>query len=127
MNVTGFNHLTLCVKDLENSLRFYCNILGMELVHRGKTDVYLQWGTAWICLLEKSEYTKGERQLGMDHAAFSIAEEDFAQAVERLRNHDVPIVREPVQRGGGWSVQFLDPDGITLELFTGSLQKRMEN
>jgi len=126
MEVRGFNHLTLRVKDLERSLPFYCDLLGMELVHRGRKDVYLSWGGAWICLLERQE----EREpggLGMDHVAFSIDRDGFEEAVSKLREHQVPLVREPVERGGGWSVQFKDPDGIVLELFTGSLASRMEN
>ncbi|MFC7443217.1 VOC family protein [Laceyella putida] len=127
MNVIGFNHLTLNVKRLEKSLPFYCDVLGMKLVHRGRTDVYLEWGNAWICLLEKPEETNSPQGLGMDHVAFSITEEAFFPAVDRLREQGVPLVREPIERGGGWSVQFTDPDGLVLELFTGDLHKRMEN
>ncbi|RAL26982.1 VOC family protein [Thermoflavimicrobium daqui] len=127
MKVTGFNHLTLCIKSLEKSLPFYCDILGMTLVHRGNTDAYLEWGDAWICLLEKSDYQKTENQIGMDHIAFSISEEGFNDAITVLHNHHIPITRTPIERGGGHSVQFLDPDGITIELFTGSLQQRMRN
>jgi metallothiol transferase len=99
----------------------------MKLVHRGRTDAYLEWGDAWICLLEREGKTVDRNGPGMDHVAFGIAEEDFFHAVEILRSQGVPLVREPVERGGGWSVQFLDPDGIVLELFTGTLEKRMEN
>lgn len=49
----------------------------------------------------------------------SIGEEDFWNAVKALEEQGVAFVREPVERGGGLSVQFRDPDGILLELFTG--------
>jgi metallothiol transferase len=126
IQVKGFNHLTLRVRDLSKSLPFYCDLLGMKLVHRGRTDVYLEWGDAWICLLERKVEEKAEGP-GMDHVAFSIDPEGFEQAVEMLRAHGIPFIREPVERGGGWSVQFAAPDGIVLELFTGTLAKRMEN
>ncbi|MFE4710996.1 VOC family protein [Paenibacillus sp. NPDC056722] len=145
MKVTGFNHLTLKVKDLADSLNFYTSILGLALIHRGKSDAYLEWGSAWICLIEVSAVTEksGEdgdvtetneqtdpsnivREInGVDHIAFSIAEEDFAEAVQILKSHKVPIVRGPVLRGKGWSVNFLDPDGVQLELHTSNLQERM--
>ncbi|MFC3745800.1 VOC family protein [Paenibacillus sp. GCM10012306] len=146
MKVTGFNHLTLKVKDLVHSLNFYTSILGLALIHRGKNDAYLEWGSAWICLIEvraaaaeKVEAdegaTEGNEQTvssnifreenGVDHVSFSITEEDFAEAVQILKSHKVPIVRGPVQRGRGWSVNFLDPDGIQLELHTSNLQERM--
>jgi catechol 2,3-dioxygenase-like lactoylglutathione lyase family enzyme len=125
MNVSGFNHLTLRVRGLKQSLRFYCGLLGMKLVHKGRKDVYLEWGNAWICLLERPEESSAASGPGMDHVAFSILEPDFFQAVSLLKEHRVEMVREPVYRGGGWSVQFKDPDGIVLELFTGNLEKRM--
>lgn len=107
MNVSGFNHVTFGVSNLENSLAFYMDILGMRLTHRGRKDAYLEWGTAWV------------------HIAFSIDEADFDGAVTQLRAAKVPIVRGPVQRGQGWAINFLDPDGTQLELHTSDLQQRM--
>ncbi|MBH8598998.1 MULTISPECIES: VOC family protein [unclassified Thermoactinomyces] len=126
MKITGFNHLTIRVNDLRQSLPFYLDVLGMKLVHRGRSDVYLEWGEAWICLIETKQRRRQEG-MGIDHVAFTIAEENFSEAVSRLKQHGVPFVREPVFRGGGWSVQFTDPDGTVLELFTGTLEKRMKN
>lgn len=127
MKVTGFNHLTLKVRNLEQSLQFYTTVLGLALVHKGRNDAYLEWGSAWICLIGEpnGSATVSERKMGVDHIAFTIAENDFAEAVEVLKRHEVPIVRGPVQRGLGWSVNFLDPDGVQLELHTSGLQERM--
>lgn len=127
MKVIGFNHVTIRVSDLQQSLGFYREILGMDLIHQGRRDVYLEWGTAWVCLMER----KGERRddmagLGVDHVAFTIAEEDFDEAVEKLREHRVTILRGPMERGGGRVINFLDPDGVQLELYTGSLEERMK-
>lgn len=127
MKVTGFSHITLLVRDLQASLEFYQGILGMSLRHRGRTDVYLEWGSAWVCLVERSEAGEQPGGLaGMDHVAFYIAADDFQEAVDILNNHHIQIVRGPVQRGTGWSANFLDPDGIQLELHTSTLDERME-
>lgn len=127
MKVSGFSHITLNIRNLERSLEFYHGILGMTIRHRGRTDAYLEWGSAWVCLLER---TVAEEQAGgsagMDHVAFYIAADDFKEAVGILQKHNVEIVRGPVQRGTGWSVNFLDPDGIQLELHTSTLDERME-
>ena len=127
MKVTGFSHITLTVRDLQISLEFYQGILGMNIRHRGRTDVYLEWGGAWVCLVERTdvrEHTSGFA--GMDHVAFFIAENDFNDALDVLQQNNVTIVRGPVQRGAGWSVNFLDPDGTQLELHTSTLDERME-
>lgn len=126
MKVQGFNHVTVNVSDLSRSLNFYTGILGLQLIHKGNTDVYLEWGSAWICLIEKPEYTELMGSvIGIDHIAFSIAEEHFEEAVQVLRTHEVRIIRGPVKRGVGWTVNFLDPDGIQLELHTSNLRERM--
>ena len=126
MKVSGFNHVTIRVSDLARSLAFYVDVLGMQLVHRGRKDVYLEWGRAWVCLIETEEkHRKPKESLGVDHIAFSIDEADFEDAVHLLQQAEVPIVRGPLRRGQGWAVNFLDPDGTQLELHTSDLEQRM--
>jgi catechol 2,3-dioxygenase-like lactoylglutathione lyase family enzyme len=126
MNVQGFSHVTINVSDLNRSLSFYVDVLKMRLVHRGRKDAYLEWGSAWICLQERPEKAKQREQLGVDHVAFYIDEKDFDKAVKHLQDNNVEIVRGPIKRGLGWSVNFLDPDGTQLELHTSTLAERMK-
>lgn len=125
MNVTGFNHVTIRVSDLSAALSFYRDRLKMDLIHHGNTDAYLEWGVAWVCLLEKKEYEHQNNGYGVDHVAFSIGEKDFYSAVKELKEADVSIEKEPVQRGTGVSFYFYDPDGTLLELHTSNLHERM--
>ncbi|WP_284639993.1 VOC family protein [Paenibacillus silviterrae] len=126
MKVTGFNHVTIRVSSLQQALHFYQGILGMRPVHLGRTDAYLEWGNAWICLIEKVQGSSDQQRTGVDHVAFHIDAADFPEAVARLKASQVSIVRGPLHRGGGDSVNFLDPDGTELELFTGTLADRMK-
>ena len=119
--------MTLKIKNLESSISFYCGTLGMTLVHKGNTDAYLEWGDAWICLLEREKQPLSNDRYGMDHIALSISELDFFRLAKKITQQNIPFVRKPIFRGGGYSMQFLDPDGILLEYFTGTLSKRMEN
>jgi len=128
IRVSGFSHVTIDVRDLTVSLRFYLDVLGMRLVHQGEHDAYLEWGSAWICLQERHVTSFGAPQTqqgGVDHVAFSISTEDFDDAVAVLQEANVPLVRGPVARGTGWSVNFRDPDGTELELHTATLAERM--
>jgi catechol 2,3-dioxygenase-like lactoylglutathione lyase family enzyme len=127
MNVQGFSHVTINIKNLKDSILFYRDVLGMKLRHQGSSDAYLEWGSAWICIIERPYYPEGNQKcIGVDHVAFYVEEDDFKIAVDKLKQHDVPLVREPVMWGMGWSVNFLDPDGTELELHTSTLEERMK-
>lgn len=130
MTIKGINHITLNVRNLKESLEFYEGILNMERIHLGKTDAYLESGTAWICLLEKGHHEDSESNrstYGVDHFAFSIDEIGFHEMVRTLHALQVPIIRGPIERGGGLVVNFLDPNGIQLELNTSDLKTRMKD
>jgi catechol 2,3-dioxygenase-like lactoylglutathione lyase family enzyme len=127
MKIQGFNHLTIAVRDLTQSLAFYTDVLGASLSHRGRRDAYLELGNAWICLLERPEWPQSTapEHLGVHHVAFYIPRDSFDDAVAELKQASIEIVRRPIQRGTGWSVNFLDPDGTQLELHTATLGDRL--
>jgi metallothiol transferase len=128
IEIAGINHITIKVSDLTMAASFYLNILGAKIVHKGNTDIYLEIGGVWICLLEiKNAKPIQDDRIGVDHFAFTIKEENFQKAVQSLKEKQVTITRGPILRGGGWSVSFTDPDGNELELYTGSLLERMKN
>ncbi|OOE13203.1 VOC family protein [Fictibacillus arsenicus] len=127
MKVQGINHITIKVSELARAVRFYQEILGAKIVHKGNTDVYFDIGGVWICLLEiKKAKPKQKDQTGVDHFAFSVSEKNFHKAAVYLEEKQVMITRGPIERGGGWTISFLDPDGNEMELYTGSLYERMK-
>jgi catechol 2,3-dioxygenase-like lactoylglutathione lyase family enzyme/ribosomal protein S18 acetylase RimI-like enzyme len=122
----GFSHVTINVSDLERSIAFYVGTLGLKLVHRARQDAYLEWGEAWICLQERPMLPMARPQFGVDHVAFYIPQNELKAAVDALKAANVPMIRGPVERGGGWTVNFLDPDGTQLEFHSGTLGERMK-
>ena len=101
VRVTGFNHVTIGVADLAASLEFYQGTLGMAVAHRGDHDAYLEWGEAWICLIERGPTASPPQAgaSGVDHVAFSIADADFDGTVELLRSAGCASSADP--NGGG--------------------------
>lgn len=48
--LTGLNHLTLAVSDVNRSFNFYNNLLGFVPHARWQTGAYLSLGELWLCL-----------------------------------------------------------------------------
>ena len=113
-------HTMVRVTDVEASLKFYCELLGLEEVRRydnergrftliflaapGDESAQLELTHNW----DPEEYTGG-RNFG--HLAYSV--ENIYEACERLRAGGVTILRPP--RDGRMAF-VRSPDGISFEL-----------
>jgi catechol 2,3-dioxygenase-like lactoylglutathione lyase family enzyme len=142
--MTSLLHTGLTVRDLDRSLGFYRDTLGMETVfEQEKEGGYLAaivgYPGAHVRMahlafpgdphrLELFEYieppSRGEagepRDVGITHVCLLVA--DVAALSERLRAAGVDFYSDPVPvdtgaNAGGVGVYLRDPDGITLELF----------
>ncbi|MFZ6657006.1 fosfomycin resistance glutathione transferase [Undibacterium sp. TJN19] len=123
-SVTGVNHLTLSVSDLERSFRFYVNVLGLKPVAEWQNGAYLQAGNDWICLsLDKNCRTTTPAEY--THSAFSVTPEAFAGFVQKAVFGEIKLWK--INKSEGDSLYLLDPDGHKLELHVGDLQTRMNS
>lgn len=121
--LSGFNHLTLAVTDLERSVRFYRERLQLKLDATWDTGAYLSLPGLWLCLsldplresMPAADYT---------HYAFTVEAADFTALVAQLRAAGVQEWRD--NRSEGASFYFLDPDGHKLEAHVGDLASRLE-
>ena len=119
--ITGLNHLTLAVSDLDRSINFYSELLGFSIRMRGPSSAYLEAGTLWLALVFDSQVRRGPLP-EYSHAAFSIAAADLPLLAQRLTNAGVACWQES---DGPDSFYFVDPDGHKLELHAGDLQARL--
>lgn len=115
--ITGVNHVTLVVADLDRALAFYGDTLGLRLRARGPRMAYLEGGALWLCL-ELGQPCPAQDD---SHIAFSVTPETLARLSARL--NDAPRWKD--NRSEGASVYLLDPDGHKLELHVGSLETRL--
>ena len=119
-SVTGLSHLTLAVVNLDRSITFYRDLLGLRLRAIWTNGAYLDAGDLWLCLARedgpiapREDYT---------HFALSIGADTFDELASRLRAA-APIWKPDSSEGK--SLYFLDPDGHKLELHVGSLETRL--
>ncbi len=119
----GIDHVVLRVRDIERSLRFYTEVLGLSLERViDALPVYqLRCGQNLIdlCILEDGKELAGPGESGIDHLCLRVrGEVDALHAW--LRSNEVEILGGPVEvygaSGFGTSIYVRDPDGHTLEL-----------
>lgn len=120
--VTGLNHVTLAVGDLDRSTSFYRDLLGCTLRAHWPDGAYFEAGTLWLYLLRDDAREPGPRA-DYSHLAFSADDRDFIELCDRIRA-ECRIWKE--NRSEGDSLYFLDPDGHKLELHVGSLETRLD-
>jgi len=120
--LSGLNHLTLAVLDVNRSVAFYRSLLGFRLHATWRAGAYLSLGDLWLCLSLDAQRSTPPVQ-DYTHYAFSIAPDQFGMFRERLRDH--PVIEWRQNRSEGDSVYFLDPDGHRLELHVGDLESRL--
>ncbi len=125
---------------MEESLRFYTEILQMEIVEklqkteptRGQVVTLKSKDSHQLLELNYyeddtqfgTEYKNGEE---LDHLAFDV--EDLLGTVEQLRKQGVEIIVEPNSIGSaiGWKEAFVrDPNGIWIELLERKPEPRKE-
>jgi len=123
MRVTGINHITLAVSDVERSLAFYRDVLGCDVRAVWPEGAYLEAGSLWLCLSLDAQVRTAPHP-DYTHVAFSVAEEDFPSLSIRLMN-ECRLWKANGSEGA--SVYFLDPDGHRLEVHVGSLRTRLES
>lgn len=124
MNINGLDHLGLKVTDMDRSLRFYHDVLGLEVVHtsgpreNGGRSATLRVGSQKIDVFYRPDFVSADRDkpIGMDHLCLTVDSDSMENVMEWLRKRDVEIMWGPVTRGGTTSVYVFDPDGIHVEL-----------
>ena len=119
-------HTMLRVGDLERSLRFYTEVLGMRLLRR-KDYPGGRFTLAFVGYGEESEHTVLELthnwdteryDLGNGFGHVALGVEDVYRTCDELRAKGAKVVREPGPMAhGDTHIAFLeDPDGYRIEL-----------
>ena len=120
--IKKYLHTRFRVSDMEKSIIFYRDILGMKVVEqkispRGSKLVFLSFPDI-DCELELCSFPdSGSVQVPEDlvHLAFEV--DDLNMCVEKLKEAGIPITEGPVESSNGTRFIFTeDPDKYEIEL-----------
>ena len=119
-------HTMLRVGNLENSLQFYCDVLGMTLL-RQKDYPGGKFTLAFVGYGDESDLTVLEvthnwgidsYDLGQGYGHIALGVDDIYQTCEAIKARGGKVVREPgPMKHGSTVIAFVsDPDGYKVEL-----------
>jgi catechol 2,3-dioxygenase-like lactoylglutathione lyase family enzyme len=130
--VTNLDHIVRNVSDIDRSLHFYCDILGLatERVEEYR-DGKIGFPSVWINERTVIDLFPPERQAGiargglaenLNHLCLVWEGEDVQIVTDYLKQRGIETLRPPSHawraRGRGTSIRVLDPDNNLVELRT---------
>lgn len=118
--ITGMNHVTLAVKDIDKSFRFYRDTLGLKPLCRWDKGAYFLAGDFWFCL---NVDDKRQPNPCYTHYAFSVAAAEFDTMSQRIINSGAIVFKDNTSPGD--SLYFLDPDQHKLEIHVSNWKVRV--
>jgi len=121
--IKGIAHVCFTASDLDASLAFYRDALGMDhafdfVDERGRrTGVYLRAGGRTFIELFEGEVAAGaEGQPPQAYRHFCLEVDDIQAAVAALRSRGVEVTEPKLGTDQSWQAWLADPDGNRIEL-----------
>jgi len=130
MELTHIEHIGIAVKNLDESIKFYEDVLGLkcysieEVKDQKVNTAFFQVGQTKIELLESTDaegpigkfvLKKGE---GMHHIAFAV--NDVNSSLEELKKNNIKLIDDEARKGAeDLDIAFLHPkssNGVLIEL-----------
>jgi len=117
VNIKKVGNVILAVKDLDKSLAFYHELIGLPIKNQRRSWIDLGTSGALISL-HPASLTSEHIGSSIDNGiTIGFLVGDINSAVEELKSNGVKIYREISEREAGKNAIVLDPDDYLISLF----------
>lgn len=123
--ISGLDHVAIVVSDMDRSIKFYTEVLGLSLILDGRSSggekkSFLGTKSKAIVALSEDKTRSADKAgyvEGVNHVAFSVVDAEKSSQV--LKNKGVEFIEIKMDDDGRpKAYHFLDPDGLELEIYT---------
>ncbi|HSG74034.1 MAG TPA: VOC family protein [Nitrosopumilaceae archaeon] len=126
MNIKKLGNVILAVKDIDKSLEFYHDFIGLPIKNQRRSWVDLGT-TGGLLSLHPASLTAEHKGSSLDNGiTIGFLVGDVKSAVEELREKGVKIYREVTERDAGKNAIVLDPDDYLVSLFEPTFKDKAE-
>ena len=117
MNIKKVGNVILAVKDLDKSVKFYNELIGLPIKRQRRSWVDLGTSGALLSLHPASLTAQHIGSSIENGITIGFLVGDVKSAVDELKSKGVKIYRDIVDRDAGKNAVILDPDDYLISLF----------
>ena len=118
MNIKRIGIIILEVKDLEISIKFYHEVLGMPIKNERRNWVDLGQQSGGTLSLHPASITTSHTNSSKENGILiGLTVGDLDSAIDELSAAKIEIFRDVQERQAGKNAIILDPDGYMISLF----------
>ena len=118
MNIKRIGNIILEVKDLEISIKFYHEVLGMPIKNERRNWVDLGQQSGGTLSLHPASITTSHTNSSKENGILiGLTVGDLDSAIDELSAAKIEIFRDVQERQAGKNAIILDPDGYMISLF----------
>jgi len=122
IKITGIDHVAFNVRDLDKTVKFYTEVLGLKITDREPSkpgvEYFLDCGPSLLGIIQAQDLTINHpfahEGLGANHFSFRVHSNDWEAMIKDLESKGVKI-EYAKKRPKSWSLYFYDVDGNKLE------------
>ena len=118
MNIKRIGNIILEVKDLDASIKFYHEILGMPIKNERRNWVDLGQQSGGVLSLHPASITTTHTESTKENGILiGLTVGDLSAAMDEINDANVEVFRDIQERQTGKNAIILDPDGYLISLF----------